>query len=131
MNIKILTLAMAAASIMLTSVTANAWSGDRHHYYHSQQIEKIKKQQIKDRKNYRKQQAKRHKARHQAAKKHAAQHQWQRGQYIPVAYRAPHYRVNDWRAYHLSAPIRDHEWRRIDGRYVQVSRHNHQVYSVW
>ena len=131
MNMKFLTLTMAAASIMLTSVTANAWSNDHrnqdhrneHRYTHKQ----MQKQYINDKKHYKKQQIQRHKAIQKAAKKHY----WQRGQYIPVNYRAPRYVVNDWRAYHLSAPVRGNEWRRIDGRYVQVSRHNHRVYRVW
>lgn len=131
MNMKFLTLTMAAASIMLTSVTANAWSNDHNkrydhrydsrydqrynHHVDYKQMEKLKQQQ----------------ARQQAAKHYTAQNHWQRGQYIPVNYRAPRYVVNDWRAYHLSAPVRGNEWRRIDGRYVQVSRHNHRVYRVW
>lgn len=147
MKTKFLTLTLAAASIMLTSVTANAWSNDHNkrydhrydsrydqrynHHVDYKQLEKLKKQQAKNKKYYKKQQEKRQKARQQAAKRYAAQTHWQRGNYIPVNYRAPRYVVNDWRAYHLSAPVRGNEWRRIDGRYVQVSRHNHQIYKVW
>ena len=147
MKTKFLTLTLAAASIMLTSVTANAWSNEHNkrydhrydsrydqrynHHVDYKQLEKLKKQQAKNKKQYKKQQEKRQKARQQAAKRYATQNQWQRGNYIPVNYRAPRYVVNDWRAYHLSAPVRGNEWRRIDGRYVQVSRHNHQIYKVW
>lgn len=136
MKTKILTLTIAAASIMLTSVTANAWSNDhrydqRYHHVDYKQIEKLKKQQAKNHKQFEKQQALREKARLKAIQHYTAQNHWQRGQYIPVNYRAPRYVVNDWRAYHLSAPVRGNEWRRIDGRYVQVSRHNHRIYRVW
>ena len=147
MKTKFLALTLAAASIMLTSVTANAWSNDHNkrydhrydsrydqrynHHVDYKQLEKLKKQQAKNKKHYKKQQEKRQQARQQAVKYYATQNHWQRGSYIPVNYRAPRYVVNDWRAYHLSAPARGNEWRRIDGRYVQVSRHNHQIYKIW
>lgn len=147
MKTKILTLTIAAASIMLTSVTANAWSNDHNkrydhrydsrydqrynHHVDYKQMEKLKKQQAKNHKQFEKQRVQREKARLKVIKHYTAQNHWQRGQYIPVNYRAPRYVVNDWRAYHLSAPVRGNEWRRIDGRYVQVSRHNHRVYRVW
>lgn len=144
MTIKILTCSIMTAAMMLTSVSASAWSNDHSHDYRNhhvdyKQIEKLKKQQAKDHQQYHKQLKKqqaardraRQKAHHQAAKQYAAQNHWQRGNYIPVQYRAPRYVVNDWRAYRLSAPARGHEWRRIDGRYVQVSRHNYQIYQVW
>lgn len=137
MNMKFLTLTMAAASIMLTSVTANAWSNDHrydqryNHHIDYKQMEKLKKQQAKNHKQFEKQRVQREKARLKVINHYTAQNHWQRGQYIPVNYRAPRYVVNDWRAYHLSAPVRGNEWRRIDGRYVQVSRHDHRVYRVW
>ena len=110
MKTKILTLTMVAASIMLTSVTANAWSNDhrydqRYHHVDYKQIEKLKRQQAKNHKQFEKQQALREKARLKAIQHYTAQNHWQRGQYIPVNYRAPRYVVNDWRAYHLSAPV--------------------------
>ncbi len=120
MNIKIVTLTMAAASVMLASAPANAWFNDHRGNY-----QQIKQQQIKQ------QQLKKKQIKQQIQKQKVQQRQWQRGNYIPVQYRAPRYVVNDWRAYRLSAPARGHEWRRIDGRYVQVSRHNHQIYQVW
>lgn len=141
MNIKILTLTMVAASMMLTSVTANAWSNEHrydqryHHQIDHKQLEKLKKQQAKDHQQYRKQlekqQAQREKARLKAMKHQAVHTHWQRGQYLPANYRSARYLVNDWRAYRLSAPARGNEWRRIDGRYIQVSRQNHQIYQVW
>lgn len=136
MKIKFLTLTMAAASIMLTSVTANAWSNDhrydqRSHHVDYKQMEKLKKQQAKNHKQFEKQQALREKARLKAIQHYTAQNHWKRGQYLPVNYRSSQYLVNDWRAYKLSAPAQGNEWRRIDGRYIQVSRHNHQIYKIW
>ncbi|RYY80131.1 MAG: hypothetical protein EOO69_03235 [Moraxellaceae bacterium] len=122
---RILALSMLAASLMLASVSASAWSGHDHgnhqhsryeqRYAHQQQV----KQQLKQR------------ARYRAAQRHAAYHQWRRGEYLPVAYHSPRYVVNNWRAYRLSAPPRGHEWLRVNGRFVQVSVGNHRVSRIW
>ena len=127
MKIKFLAITVAVASIMLTSISASARSNDAKHDEYRYTHKHMQKHYSKDKKHYKKQQIQRHKAMRKAAKAH----HWQRGDYIPVNYRAPRYVVNDWRTYHLSAPARGNEWRRIDGRYVQVSRHNHRVYRVW
>lgn len=121
---KVLALSMMAASLMLASVSASAWTGHNdhhsHNYYeqrhnHHQQV----KQHIKERVQYR------------AAQRRVAYHQWRRGEYLPVAYHSPRYVVSDWRAYRLSAPPRGHEWLRVNGRFVQVSVSNHRISRIW
>lgn len=44
---------------------------------------------------------------------------YRRGEYVRPDYRG--YYVNDYRRYGLYAPPRNHEWRRMDDRYVLVS----------
>ena len=47
--------------------------------------------------------------------------QFRRGQRVPVAYMQPRYYVQDYRAYHLSAPPRGYRWVRPDNdRYLLV-----------
>lgn len=46
------------------------------------------------------------------------QAQWRRGAYLPVAYHAPRYVVNDWRAHRLHQPPRGHQWVNVDGSFV-------------
>ena len=133
MQNRMLGLGMLVASLMLASASASAWSDNhaqryehRHDYRHEQRVQHDRglhrqhvKQQLKER------------ARYRAAQRHAAYHQWRRGEYLPVAYHSPRYVVHNWRAYHLSAPPRGHEWLRIDGRFVQVSVGNHRVSRIW
>jgi len=44
--------------------------------------------------------------------------QWHRGDRLPVAYRAPGYVVNDWRAHRLYAPPRGYQWVGVGGDFV-------------
>ena len=47
--------------------------------------------------------------------------QFRRGGHIPAQYRSRQYVVNDWRAHHLSAPPRGHQWVQVGGDYVLVA----------
>jgi Ni/Co efflux regulator RcnB len=44
--------------------------------------------------------------------------QWKRGGRVPSEYRGRNYVVNDYRAYHLSAPPRGYQWVGVGGDYV-------------
>lgn len=50
---------------------------------------------------------------------HMRPEEWNRGE-----------RVDDWRAYHLSAPPRGYEWREVDGNYVLAAAATGIVASV-
>lgn len=136
MTIKSLGIALTAVSLLLGSALANAGQYDNHPHdrgsKHSDNQKRSNKQHAKQyeqrdvnydnsRRNY------------HAYKPKAEQgnNGWHRGQYLPVTYQSSRYRVNDWRAYQLSAPPRGYEWRRIDNRFVQVSSNNYQIARVW
>jgi len=48
-------------------------------------------------------------------------HSFHRGERLPREYRGTHYVVDDWRAYHLSAPPRGYHWVQTGGDYVLVA----------
>lgn len=130
-------LAVLAASMMLASVSANAWN-DRHHkgyekrHYQAQRHnarQEYREDRREDRRDYYVERAQQ--ARYQAAQRQAAYQSWRRGDYLPVAYHSPRYVVNDWRSYRLSAPPRGYEWRRVNDRFVQVSTDDHRIVHVW
>lgn len=56
---------------------------------------------------------------HKHKHRHAHYVAYSRGHYIRPDYRG--YRVDDYHRYGLYAPPRNHEWRRMDDRYVLVS----------
>lgn len=45
-------------------------------------------------------------------------HHWRYGERVPAVYRSSHYVVNDYRAYRLYAPPRNHHWVRVDNDVV-------------
>jgi Ni/Co efflux regulator RcnB len=47
--------------------------------------------------------------------------EWQRGHRIPREYMARQYRVDNWRAHHLSSPPRGYEWVQVGNDYVLVA----------
>jgi len=48
-------------------------------------------------------------------------HTFYRGGRLPVEYRHRHYVVEDWRAYHLSAPPRGYHWVQTGGDFVLIA----------
>ena len=60
-----------------------------------------------------------------------ARQTWHRGQKLPAAYRARHYRV-DYRANHLERPAYGYEWVRVrDHAYMVNQRNGLVVQIVW
>ncbi|MBX3658838.1 MAG: RcnB family protein [Ramlibacter sp.] len=47
--------------------------------------------------------------------------EWRRGGHIPPQYRSRQYVVTDWRAHHLYAPPRGHEWVQVGSDYVLIA----------
>ncbi len=48
-------------------------------------------------------------------------HRWNRGDRLPPAYRHRQYVVNNWGAYHLSAPPRGYNWVQVGGDYALIA----------
>ncbi|RYF83403.1 MAG: hypothetical protein EOO29_03420 [Comamonadaceae bacterium] len=49
------------------------------------------------------------------------QHQFHRGQRLPAEWRGQQYRVNDWRARHLSPPPRGQQWVQVGADFALVA----------
>lgn len=46
---------------------------------------------------------------------------WQRGNYVPQAYRGQGYRVNNWRGRGLPTPRQGQRWLNVDGQYILIA----------
>lgn len=148
-------LGVLAASMMLVSVSANAWN-DKHQKGYEKRSYQAQRQHARqeyredrreylkdrredrheyreDRREYRADYADRaqQQLRLRQQARYQAQQSWRRGDYLPVAYHSPRYVVNDWRSQRLSAPPRGYEWRRVNDRFVQVSTGDHRIAHVW
>ena len=72
------------------------WQGEREHYWHGD----------------------RYRINVYQAPRGYQRHHWRYGDRVPVVYRSSRYVVNDYHAYHLYAPPRDHYWVRVDNDVV-------------
>jgi len=57
-------------------------------------------------------------------------HRWARGQHLPSHYRHGHYRVVDWRHYHLGAPAPGHYWVNVGSDFLLVAAATGVIASI-